>query len=58
MHCVAVTYVGTYRIYRAQAFLELTVALKDGTEVSYLVPRTAAPSLLEGLTLAEKLARS
>ncbi len=55
---VAVSYVGPYRTIGGQAFLELTLQLLDGSEVSYLASRPAAKSLIEGLTLAENLARS
>ncbi|MBI2798669.1 MAG: hypothetical protein HYX63_00025 [Gammaproteobacteria bacterium] len=58
VQCVAVTYVGPYNIYGGNAFLEITLELIDGSEISYLVSRPAAKSLLEGLTLAENLARS
>ena len=58
IQCVGVTYVGPFKIYGGQAFLELTLQLIDGSEVSYLVSRPAVKSLIEGLTLAENLARS
>lgn len=40
------------------AFLEVSLELIDGSEVSYLISRPAVRSLLEGLALAENLARS
>lgn len=58
VQCVAVSYVGPYRMIGGQAFLELTLQLLDGSEVRYLASRPAAKSLIEGLTLAENLARS
>ena len=58
VQCVAISYVGPFKLYGGQAFLELTLELLDGSEVSYLVSRPAVRSLLEGLTLAESLARS
>ena len=58
VQCVAITYVGPFEIHGGEAFLEITLQLIDGSEVSYLVSRPAVRSLLEGLALAEKLARS
>ncbi len=58
IQCVAVSYVGPYNLIGGQAFLELTLQLIDGSEVSYLVSRPAVRSLLDGLGLAENLARS
>ena len=58
VQCVAVTYVGPYEIYGGEPFLELTLQLIDGGEMSYLVSRPAVKSLLEGLALAENFARS
>ena len=58
VQCVGVSYVGPFKLYGGQAFLELTLQLLDGSEVSYLVSRPAVRSLIEGMTLAETLARS
>ncbi len=58
VQCVAVTYVGPFKIYAGEAHLELILELIDGSEVSYLVSRPAVRSLLDGLALAENLARS
>ena len=58
VQCVAVTYVGPYKIYGGAPFLEVTLELIDGSEASYLVSRPAVKSLIEGLAIAEHLARS
>lgn len=58
VQCVAITFVGPYKVYGSQPFLELTLQLIDGAEVSYLVSRPAVRTLIEGLTLAEKFALS
>lgn len=58
VQCVAVSYVGPYKLIGGMAYLEVMLQLMDGSELSYLVSRTAVRSLIEGLTLAENLARS
>ena len=58
VQCVGVTYVGPYKIYGGAAFLEVTLELIDGGEVSYLVSRPAVQSLMDGLQIAETLMRS
>ena len=58
VQCVAVTYVGPYKIYGGAPFLEVTLELIDGSEVSYVVSRPAVKSLIEGLAIAEYLAHS
>lgn len=49
---------GPFKLDVEEAFLELTLELLDGSEVSYLVSRPAVRSLFEGLTFAKNLARS
>ena len=58
VQCVAISYVGPFKLDVEEAFLELTLELLDGSEVSYLVSRPAVRSLFEGLTFAKNLARS
>lgn len=58
VQCIADGYVEPLKIYGGEAFLELTLELIDGSEVCYLVSRSAVRSMLLGLTLATKLAKS
>ena len=40
LQCVAVCYVGPYKLIGGMAYLEVTIQLIDGSELSYLVSRT------------------